>query len=1120
MPNFRSRLLATSLLVGSGLCSAPALAQEAAPAPANPADTANGTQPDTVSPQGGQVTPPSTNAQGQSSGGGAEIVITGSRIPQPNLTSASPVTVLSSQEVKLSGTTRTEDLINSLPQAFATQGSNISNGATGTASVNLRGLGAARTLVLVNGRRLQPGDPRLGSIADINFIPAPMVKRVDVLTGGASSVYGADAVSGVVNFIMDTNYTGLRIDAQASTFMHYNDASDKILNANVARNFKPPHGWSVNGGAQDIAAALGASFDDNRGHVMGYATYRKQDAVLEASRDYSFCSLAARTAAQGGRGSGTPPRDFNCGGSGTSATGTFFTNIGTFQVNGNSLVPGSTPFNFGPYNFYQRPDERYTFGTFADYEIAPGAHPYLEAMFMNDRSDSRIAPSGDFFNTTTLNCDNPLLSAQQLAIICQPSIYDPRDANSAGIPLDSKGNPIYFSQFSNLVGGGPIFGPDPDKVVDAAGNTISNGPLPAPILGFNTPTLFTDPLGNTYNQGIAYIGRRNIEGGGREDHLERSSWRVVAGMRGDLLKGVSYDAYYQFGTTHFSQAFLNDFSVTRLGRALDVVDDPAHPGTPICRSVLTGVDPNCVPYNILATGGVTAEALAYLQTPLLSRGNVNETIADANFTIEGGEYGVQSPWADRGVGLNIGAEYRKESLDFLPDIEFQTGDGAGQGGAILPVSGKFDVRELFAELQVPIVSHAFIDEFTLTGGYRYSDYKVDGRHFNTDTYKVEARLAPIPDILARASYNRAVRAPNVVELFATQAVGLGGTVDPCAGGIGAGGLVNGTTGGPTAGQAGFTAAQCANTGVTGAQFGNITPNPANQYNALAGGNPNLTPETADTYTAGILLKPRWVPGLAISADYFDIKIKDLVGVLPFQAIMNNCLTTGSSTTCDLIHRQPGNGSLWLTPAGFVSATNINIGGLRTKGVDLNGSYSRRLGGLGMLNVSLVGTWLKDLITDTGLRPGIDGLDGKYNCAKFYGNTCGTPAPEWRHALRVGFTLPNGLGISGRWRYFSAVQLDTLSSDCDLTGANPTGDCAVAPAPANARINAQSYFDLALSARVADRYNFRLGANNLLDKQPPIVGGEVSNAPLGNGNTYPQVYDALGRFVFAGVTLDF
>jgi outer membrane receptor protein involved in Fe transport len=1055
MLKFRSRLLATSLLAGATFLGSPALAQDAPPAAPNPPDTATATQPETTTPVEGQTAVPSTNAQGAPVRSSQDIVITGTRIPQPNLTSASPVTVLSAQEVKLSGTTRTEDLINSLPQAFASQGSNISNGAAGIASVNLRGLGSARTLVLINGRRLQPGDPRLGSIQDINFIPAPLVKRVDVLTGGASSVYGADAVAGVVNFIMDTNFTGLRIDAQASTFMHDNNASSAITNADVARGFRFPKGNSINGGAQDIAGAFGANFDDNRGHIMAYATYRSQDPVLQASRDYSFCSLAARTAAQGGRHSGNPPRDFNCGGSATSAFATLFTNVGTFHVAGNQFAPGTVPFNFGPYNFYQRPDERYTLGAFAEYEIAPGAKPYLEAMFMNDTSNSQIAPSGDFFNTTTINCDNPLLSTQQLGTICVPA----------------------------------------NTFVDAQGVT----------------------------RAVAYVGRRNVEGGGREDHLERSAWRIVAGMKGDLLRGISYDAYYQFGTTRFSQSFINDFSITRLIRSLDVVANPAaggvqgvSVGTPVCRAALPGsgpggapLDPACVPYNIFQTGGVTPQALAYLQTPLLSRGHVNETVANANVTLEGGEYGIQTPWSDRGVALNVGGEYRKEALDFLPDIEFQSGDGAGQGGAILPVSGQFDVREAFAEIQIPIVSHSFIEEFSLTGGYRYSDYKVAGGHFNTDTYKVAVELAPIRDVRLRGSYNRAVRAPNVVELFATQAVGLGGTVDPCAGAA-VGGLVNG-----------FSAAQCANTGVSAAQFGNVNPNPANQYNALAGGNPNLSPETADTYTVGVVLQPRFIPGLALTADYFDIKVKDLVGVLPFQAVMNNCLTTGSPTTCSLIHRAPGNGSLWLSPAGFVTATNINIGGLRTRGIDVNGSYARRLGGLGTFNVSLVGTWLKDLITDTGLRPGITGLDGEYDCATFYGNTCGTPNPEWRHSLRVGFTMPNGLGVSGRWRYFSSVRLDTLSNDCDLTGANPAGSsCAVPPAPANAKIPAQSYFDLTLTARLADRFNFRLGANNILDKEPPIVGGEVSNAPLGNGNTYPQVYDALGRFLFAGVTVDF
>jgi len=1047
MMQFRSRLLASTLLVGAGVLASPAIAQDmAAPSPATP-DTA--VPADAAPADAATAAAPAPTAAPAAAG--SDIVITGSRIPQPNLTSASPVTVLSSQDIKLQGTTRTEDLINSLPQSFAGQGSNISNGALGIASVNLRGLGPTRTLVLVNGRRLQPGDPRAGSIADINFIPSAIVKRVDVLTGGASSVYGADAVAGVVNFIMDTNFRGLRIDAQASTFMHNNDASDSIIGGNFAanRNFRPPHGMSVNGGAQDIAVAFGAGFDDNRGSITAYATYRKQDAVLQSSRDYSFCSLAARTAAQGGLGSGARGSNFNCGGSGTSAEGNIFTNVGTFHVQGNQFVPGSTVFNFGPYNFYQRPDERYTFGTFAEYEISPGARPYLEAMFMNDVSNSQIAPSGAFLgNITSLNCDNPLLSAQQLAAICVPN---------------------------------------------------------------NT---FVDNNGIT--QAIAYIGRRNIEGGGRSDHLERTSYRIVGGIKGDLLKGVSYDAYYQFGTTRFSEVFQNDFSVVRLGRALDVIDDPsiantaASPFQPICRSVFDGSDLNCVPYNIFQTGGVTPQALAYLQVPLVSRGNVNESIADANITLDGGEYGVQTPWSDRGIGLNFGGEYRKESLNFEPDIEFQTGDGAGQGGAILPVSGKFDVREAFAELQLPIVSHSFFEELTLAAGYRYSDYKVANKHFNTNTYKLSVEFAPIHDIRARGSYNRAVRAPNIVELFASQAVGLGGTVDSCAGAA-VGGLVNG-----------FTAAQCAFTGVTAGQFGNINANPANQYNALAGGNPNLSPEKADTYTVGLVLQPRWIPGFSFTVDYFDIKVENLISTLGFQTILSQCLASGDPFFCSKIHRNPNNGQLFGSVTGFIEATNVNIGGQRTKGFDFNGSYSRRLGGLGTMNLSYVGTILRKLEIDTGVDGSGTGQDGKFDCAGFYGNTCGSfltgaPNPKYRHKLRLGFTMPNGLGISGQWRYFSSVKNDALSGDCDIVG---TGGCVGNVAPANQKIPAQSFFDLTLSARIADRYNFRLGANNILDKEPPIVGGEVSNAPFGNGNTFPQMYDALGRFLFAGVTVDF
>ena len=860
---------------------------------------------------------------------------------------------------------------------------------------------------------------------------------------------------------MDTSFRGLRIDAQASTFMHNNRAGSNVIAPNEALGFSPPHGMSVNGGAQDVSVAFGAGFDDNRGSIMAYATYRRQDAILQSSRDYSFCTLGTYTEPLPDTG------PYYCGGSSTSPAGRVRVfdpaNPATKLFDGHvvaasgTVVPGFPVFNFAPYNYYQRPDERYTLGFFADYEISPGAHPYLEAMFMSDHSDAQIAPSGNFNNTSYINCDNPLLSAQQLSVICQPG----------------------FTQ------AGPV----------------------NPITGLTSDTAFV------------LVGRRNLEGGGRDDDLEHISWRVVGGVRGDLLKGVSYDTYYQFGTTRLSETYKNDFSVVRMQRALDVIDDGA--GNPICRSVANNTDANCVPWDIWSPAGVSAAALNYLQTPGFQRGHVDEIVANANFTVDGGEYGVQTPWSDRGIGLNFGGEYRKESLDFNTDVEFQSGDLAGQGGPTLPNSGKFDVREGFAELQVPIVSHSFFEELTLSAGYRYSDYKVNGGHFNTDSYKLSVEFAPIHDIRARGSYNRAVRAPNIVELFGPTGLGLAGGVDLCAGGTGS----NGPAG------TGLTTAQCLNTFATQIANGNFTvasataainagidSNPAFQYNVLLGGNANLTPETADTYTAGLVLQPRFIPGLAVSVDYFDIKVKNLITTFPFTGLVSNCAVTGDPIYCNLINRDV-TGSLFNLASGFATTQNLNLGSLRTKGIDVNGSYSHRIGGMGTLSASIVGTYLKSLAFNTGLNPGILGLDGKYECAGRYGATCsntvaGVPSPKWRHKFRLGFTMPNGLGISGQWRYFSSVKNDTLSGDPDLNflqGSNSP--------PGSAKLAAQSYFDLTLSARLADRYSFRLGAQNIFDKSPPLSGGAALGG-FSNGNTYPQVYDALGRFLFAGVSIDF
>jgi iron complex outermembrane recepter protein len=323
----------------------------------------------------------------------SDIVVTGSRIPQPNLEGVSPVTTVNAADIKLQGVTRIEDLLNNLPQVFAGQASTLSNGADGTATVDLRGLGSTRTLVLVNGRRLMPGDPG-SSAADLNAIPEALVKRVEVLTGGASSTYGADAVAGVVNFIMDREFTGIRLDGQYSLYQHNNrnTITPPLLNARAAQGFSGygyPDGSVADGGTVNASIAMGTDFADDRGHMTAYFSYRKVKPVLQSNRDYSACTIqnASATALQ-------------CGGSSTSAPGNaliYDSGTSTFyQIGPNrTLIPGRTRYNFAPTNYFQRPDERYTAGFFADYEISDAIKPYMEFMFMDDQLRQPLDRSAD-----------------------------------------------------------------------------------------------------------------------------------------------------------------------------------------------------------------------------------------------------------------------------------------------------------------------------------------------------------------------------------------------------------------------------------------------------------------------------------------------------------------------------------------------------------------------------------------------------------------------------------------------------------------------------------------------------------------------------------------------------
>ena len=932
------------------------------------------------------------------------IEITGSRIPSPNLESSSPVAVIGADDIKFEGVRNVENLLNNLPQVFADQGGTYANGAVGTAQVNLRGLGAERTLVLVDGKRLPPGSPKQGGYpADLNQIPAPLIQRIEVLTGGASAVYGSDAVAGVVNFIMRDNFEGVQAEINYGYYNHYqhNDLA-AVIAARAATNptaFSVPGDKSRLGDSTEASLLMGGNFGGGKGNATVFFGYKKEKEVLQRDYDYAACAMGSTAA--GLR---------TCAGSGTSFPGQFiplegpnagraFT-VANAQGGVRPYVSATDQFNFAPYNFYQRPSERYTFHAKAHYDINPNARVYADFGFHDDSTVGQIAPSGLFGVIATMRFENPLLSQ--------------------------------------------------------AWRTT---------LGLAAPGDTADLL----------ILRRNVEGGGRQADLRHTSFRTVVGVKGDILKNWDYDVFMQTGKVIYQETYRNDFSITRGGLALDVIPDPAT-GAAVCASGAVG----CVPYNIFSLNGVTQGALDFLQTPGLAKGSTTQRVQGAVLTGDLGNYGWRVPGAKSGIGVAVGVERRVEKLDLETDTAFSTGDLSGQGGATIGVEGQFTVKEFYGEARIPIIEGRNMAHLlSVNGSYRYSDYSTG---VSTDTYGVGFEFAPTRAVKVRGSYQQAVRAPNVVELFAAQGLNLyDNDADPCAGPTPAASL-----------------AACARTGVTAAQYGTILDSPAGQYNFLQGGNPKLAPEKAKSYTAGLVLTP--MRNLSATIDYFNIKVDKVISNLDPTITLQQCIE--NALFCNLIHRD-ALGTLWLLPQAFIEGTNQNLSKLKTSGVDVNINYNHAIGRWGGLGINFIGTYLQELKTEP-----IPGL-GEYDCVGLYGTACGTPNPEWRHKLRVTWGTPWNLDVAVTWRHFGEVLFSRTSSNPLLAGAVN---------PADREFGARDYLDLAASWAFSKHITIRGGVNNVFDRDPPISAQVGAGA--GNGNTFPQVYDALGRRIFASVTVKF
>jgi len=997
-----------------------------------------------------------------------EVVVTGSRIPHPNLTTASPVTTVTSSQIKLQGAVNVEDFINNLPQVFADQGQYLSNGSTGTAAIDLRGLTPERTLVLIDGKRLMPGDAT-DPVADINFIPPALIDHVDVLTGGASAVYGSDAIAGVVNFVMKKNFTGLQIDAETSVFESSSNNSQTRTANNFGHNsfglpnLNLPSKDEWDGQRDTVTITGGANSPDDKGNVEFYFGKTTILPVNEGKRDYSACTLATNN---------TNTHQQYCGGSSTSNTVLFQptsgANSGTkYAVSTTTGLVGAfgpgDDYNYAPSNYFQRPDTRYTAGEFSTYNINPHINIYSSFMFLDDHTVAAEAPSGSFNgdNSYTVPCNDPLLSTAEQTALC----------GAAGV-------------------GGPGTG---------AGSATTE---------------------------TANIAHRNVEGGPRISDIEHTDYRIVFGAKGEIMDGWSYDASAQYGHTVLTDIESGYFLNSKLKNALDVIPNPAGTGNvagvavgaPVCAAASTGVDTKCVPYNIFGSypGGITPAALAYLNGVAQSSGTTTEQVYSINITGDLGKYGMKSPFATKAAGINFGFEYRDENLTTSYDAAIQGGDLAGSGGSTLPTSGSQADKDVFGELSIPLIEDMpFAKSVTFDAGYRYSDYTSGG---GNSSYKFELDWQTTPDFMLRGSYERAVRAPNVQELFLPASPGLVGGTDPCAGALNGAGLTSG----------GLNAAQCYNTfshsqpGITFANFqtnifGHIDQCPAAQCGAFSGGNPALKPESADTFTYGAVFTPTFFHGFSLTVDYFNIDVKQAIVTMPFETLLNNCAKLDNAYDCSNIDRYSGTnyGVYGGEGLGEADLQLLNASSLKTSGVDVEAVYRMRLsdfgvGDWGSLVFDFNGTYLHDLIT---VLP--DGT--QYNCAGLYGVTCGTPSPKWRHTFSLSWNTPWNLTLEAKWRYYGSSSLDFNTSQPDLQ--NGFKDLQ----STDANIPSYSYLDLAFSYKFKDRYTIHGGVNNVLDKSPPLLDSNsfgISAPPFGNGNTYPQVYDPLGRMLFLGLTADF
>ncbi|MCH7637637.1 MAG: TonB-dependent receptor, partial [Proteobacteria bacterium] len=913
-----------------------------------------------------------------------EIIVTGSRIKRRAFSSPSPIATIDRDMIAFSGQATLEETLNRMPQVIPDLGRTSNLPANGTATINLRGLGAGRTLVLLNGRRLAPSG--VGSAIDVNNLPQALVERVEIITGGASTVYGSDALAGVVNFITRDDFSGLSIDASINSTAE-NDAE-----------------------IYDLNLAFGHDLTNGRGNVTLYAGAYERKSLFASARELTRVFLqndnSTGTLFEGG--SSTTPRttisfprvDF---GDGPSRT--------TFDPNGipRAFIDPDDRYNFQEVNYLQIPLSRYTGGVMATFELHNGYELYLESSFSHNETAGQAAPV-PAITFALVNTDNPVLTpeARQLFI-----------------------------------------------------DNFEIAPGLADIL----------------------VGRRLLEIGPRIGEHDRDYWRTVVGVRRELGNGWDIDGWVTYTKSSEKEFFLNFASASRLLQGL-LVD----PVTGECFDPSNG----CVPVDIFGEGRMSEEAAAFLRITAVQ--NDTERVQKlASVVVTGTPLDI---WAGP-LDIAFGLEWRSDDASFKADDVLFTGDALGFRGDA-PVEGTEKVAEIYTEAIIPLAQDAsWADYLGLELGARYSEYDNAGGVW---TYKAGGEWQPFGSLRFRGMHQRSVRAPNNLELFQklfteTFAFVNDSSDDPCS-----------ASNDPVA--AGNTE-KCVLQGLDADQVGifeaSLTPT-----DFVQGGNPNLVPEVAKTWTIGAVITPEALPNWTISIDYFQLEVTDSIGDIDAVSICFDPKNT-SNLFCENITRDPNAGGNIVE----IFEPQSNRGLIGTKGVDTQINYQADLpaglslfDGNAQISVNLV--WTHTLENRWQLNPVTQIVD----CAGFFGFFCSIGIEAG-----VGQTLPKNR-VTTHVSYASGplrIHLTSRWIDGTTNAAKMEAQFFGFPEPLLAipSIGSKHYLDLGFGYEFNDNITARFGINNLADTDAPNMADAVVQ-----NNTDSMLYDVFGRSFYLSVSAQF